>query len=1234
MIDSSSILDCARVPGTGVFFLGCFESRVTVLSQQRRALNLVDAILTEQIVRPHGRVAIVGAGAAGLTAAAAFAVTSPELRIDLFERQSDLMHLQRSSDRDLHPHIYDWPNPGSTEQNAGLPLLNWRAGPAKSVAAQITDSFGQIRRQFGDRLTVYPERFVSSVSPVGKTTGCTLKIENSPTDGGAYDAVILAIGFGYERPGLDRQHLSYWMPAQLIGPFSPGAIVLVSGNGDGGLVDFALAALKHLDHSAMIDLMVNQPRMDEVASDLIKIEEQAWKEGANGSFDIVQHYLGIDLPDQLLLDVIDNLKSGTEVWFHTKEQHLFRCNTAILNRFTAFVVMQADAKYGSKKINSRNGIACVWEPSDGTAQIGLEKLAPTVRAFRFGPAKDANLLPFQNLAQQFKNSRPPASSHYRPATPELSAGARARFRAAADRAVPSAHTTTAPVAAPPPPCADPIARARQWLAERNVPLSPESLDLYIRSGVAEPVVNLLQAGLSPNTLLQGVSPLEIALKQLDTKPRVGGERTTHTVEPYVAPSAELDSARVEIVRAIVAARPRGIAQAAHDALDKLAVERLVALARAGIRLDIRDAEGQSLAARAMRHDDDAPRNAISGWTDLLVREGALLPQALAPWIILWAASTNRDPLLARLLDDRVPVDSSTHETIPTEPIRESELGFWWPGGTALHRLLARAERPYATLYSETETDLYSEDLLRLLLRHGASPGAIDATGRTPLHIAAREGLEYAATQLMKAPGADLTRADDQGATALDNALERPRSSRIAQMLVARGLPSDPVSRARALHQAAHNCDFDVLRVLLDAGCDPNATFRDVPSALMNLAQNRDYVGPHAVSCLGLLLERGANPSLRDTRGRTALHWLAQGKELEAVERLLEVGVDPDMADGTGRTPLMITTSAVIAQRLLAAGAQPTRQDGYGYDALDHAAMYNRTDIIPLLETADRRPRAEAEIIRAILDRNASRVAELLTSGVPANTLTPTLGTPLLNLAAHFMSSEIVELLLDRGAAIDGRDADGRTALYQCLNSFNSGDRERCLTLLLDRGASVESIDVSGGNGEAAIFKGFAWWHIPSVATRLLEACLNERSRKGATALMVAAERGSADQVAALLGKGLDPCAVDLDGRTALHYAAVDGITDDRGVQKATDLLRAGANLELADNAGETPLMVAVARRNYRIVDLLIEKGADQTRRNAAGETLQRIALRSRDASLINRLCSSLEGGDQDLSRRL
>jgi NADH dehydrogenase FAD-containing subunit len=76
-----------------VFFLGCFENRVTLYSQQVRALNLVDAILDQQLVREHGKVAIVGGRAAGITAAAALAKAAPELqKIDLFEARGPQTH--------------------------------------------------------------------------------------------------------------------------------------------------------------------------------------------------------------------------------------------------------------------------------------------------------------------------------------------------------------------------------------------------------------------------------------------------------------------------------------------------------------------------------------------------------------------------------------------------------------------------------------------------------------------------------------------------------------------------------------------------------------------------------------------------------------------------------------------------------------------------------------------------------------------------------------------------------------------------------------------------------------------------------------------------------------------------------------------------------------------------------------------------------------------------------------
>jgi ankyrin repeat protein len=118
--------------------------------------------------------------------------------------------------------------------------------------------------------------------------------------------------------------------------------------------------------------------------------------------------------------------------------------------------------------------------------------------------------------------------------------------------------------------------------------------------------------------------------------------------------------------------------------------------------------------------------------------------------------------------------------------------------------------------------------------------------------------------------------------------------------------------------------------------------------------------------------------------------------------------------------------------------------------------------------------------------------------------------------------------------------------------------------------------------------------------------------------MAAVERGSADQVAYLLRAGLDAGAVDGRGRTALHYAARGSGDEMEYRDKAVFLLRAGAAVDVSDNNGETPLIAAVAVSNHNMIDFLLDQGADPKRSNAAGENLLRVALRTRDVSLVNR----------------
>jgi hypothetical protein len=73
-----------------IYLLLCNGGRVTVRSQQMRAINLVWALRPE-LQRCNRSVAVIGAGAAGITFAAAAAKLGAT--VHLFE-SSDLMHLQ------------------------------------------------------------------------------------------------------------------------------------------------------------------------------------------------------------------------------------------------------------------------------------------------------------------------------------------------------------------------------------------------------------------------------------------------------------------------------------------------------------------------------------------------------------------------------------------------------------------------------------------------------------------------------------------------------------------------------------------------------------------------------------------------------------------------------------------------------------------------------------------------------------------------------------------------------------------------------------------------------------------------------------------------------------------------------------------------------------------------------------------------------------------------------------
>lgn len=236
----------------GIFLIGSLDSGVTIYNQQIRALNLIWALNSTDRLSSASTIAVIGGGIAGLTAAMALrkifslAPRSTDRTITLFEKRSVLCPLQRGcATRWVHPHIYDWPKPGSTNPSAGLPIMNWRAGRASDVATTIIAEWENRTpdepkvEEWRNLQYIRIRHETKEVEWVGEQFADGRTSPKISGDKRNFDIIILAIGFGDERRSSKHDVVSYWRNETHGQPDLLGRQrrYLISGTGDGGLID-------------------------------------------------------------------------------------------------------------------------------------------------------------------------------------------------------------------------------------------------------------------------------------------------------------------------------------------------------------------------------------------------------------------------------------------------------------------------------------------------------------------------------------------------------------------------------------------------------------------------------------------------------------------------------------------------------------------------------------------------------------------------------------------------------------------------------------------------------------------------------------------------------------------------------------------------------------------------------------------------------------------------------------
>lgn len=502
-----------------------------------------------------------------------------------------------------------------------------------------------------------------------------------------------------------------------------------------------------------------------------------------------------------------------------------------------------------------------------------------------------------------------------------------------------------------------------------------------------------------------------------------------------------------------------------------------------------------------------------------------------------------------------------------------------------------------------------------LIVEGEDVNYEDFVGATPLHwVFSQETPNLESAEIIHQNGGNIDSQDYQGNTPLEYAVRHAKTVAGAEWLLAKGADPNVKTKQNLLLFASSQGKTDILKMLLEAGADPN-TPRHFPPLFSAMG-----LGKLFNETVDLLLAHGANPVAQTNGDMTPLAYAARhgnasgrlsvirkvyeqaqrrgtpytaeqlGKALseyrgisyprDFFEQFLDWNVDVNQKiarpNGGFTRPLIIACGDVgvdvdAVRHLLRLGADPTLTDDDGNTPL-HAAVHTGAPdtALLLLEMLD------AQAIDQV-NKHCQTALHFVCGGVHPDAFNARwnkrfLLVPELN---GFFKDEAVRQFKD-------------TTIISYRVETQIARRVRLIPALLSKGASPYAQDSLTG---ATPLHYVCRLGIPEIVTVLLEGysgkCLQLKDNLGKTALHWAAEHGKAGAVKALqewsqteqdflgdeggpYGRNL-PCVADEQGRLPLHLAAMKGHDD------AMDVLleyTPATHYEAKDVDGRTPLWYA------------------------------------------------------------
>jgi len=176
----------------------------------------------------------------------------------------------------------------------------------------------------------------------------------------------------------------------------------------------------------------------------------------------------------------------------------------------------------------------------------------------------------------------------------------------------------------------------------------------------------------------------------------------------------------------------------------------------------------------------------------------------------------------------------------------------------------------------------------------------------------------------------------------------------------------------------------------------------------------------------------------------------------------------------------------------------------------------------------------------------------------------------------------IQQALANGAPINAQDGSGATPLL-IATQYNHIDAAR---VLIDAGADVNIQDAM--RNSPYLYAGARGLNDILRMTLAHGADLKSTNRYDGTALIPAAERGYVETVGILIAAGVDVNHINKLHWTALLEAIILGRGGPEHTQIVRDLVDAGADVNIADGEGVTPLEHA-RRRGYTQIEAILRQ---------------------------------------------